>query len=138
MYVCIYMYIYIYILYQIYCFKFRFRQEKSKMITRVKLYIRLVKRDSFRKYTIVCENKVAIVTRDVQLVESMNSIYESLNIGRYLLNFGPRRCCPAPACLRKTAKFVSIRLRRHDLASEINCRCCSIRPGKALSTNNQS
>ena len=69
-----------YILHKIYCIKFRFRQEKSKMITRVKLYIRLVKRDSFRKYTIVCENKVAIVTRDVQLVESKNSIYESLNI----------------------------------------------------------
>jgi len=53
------------------CFCYRtFIQVRSSVIIHALLYIKKVTNFEFQKYTLVVENKVSVVTKDVELVTS--------------------------------------------------------------------
>ena len=53
-------------------------QDRAAHVVEAQLFTRQVRPESFRKYTIVAENHVAIATRDVELIRS-----EPQSLGRY-------------------------------------------------------
>jgi len=45
-------------------------QDRSPYVVEAQLFTRQTRPESFRKYTVVAENNVAIATRDVELIRS--------------------------------------------------------------------
>ena len=45
-------------------------QDRSSHVVEAQLFTRQARPESFRKYTVVAENNVAIATRDVELIRS--------------------------------------------------------------------
>ena len=54
-----------------------FVQDRAHNIIKCQLYIREVTKESFAKYTLVAENRVAVVTKDAELLQSW---YSSINV----------------------------------------------------------
>jgi len=66
------------------------RQERTDDVMETKLFLRRVTSDSFRRYTLVAENSVAVRTYDVRFVRSKHSANTVIKLAhtRYL------RCGP--------------------------------------------
>ena len=56
-------------------------QDRSSHVVEAQLFMQQARPESFRKYTVVAENNVAIATRDVELVRSMSNFSVKVKLG---------------------------------------------------------